>query len=152
MPSMLYARPLPVKKYRTKAMQGYILDAMLDSSGAVLSDLEQTIQHWRHHVEFKVHITFAKDARLTIWTYDIPWNLLDQGTSVRYARGSKGFVPKTTPGTFRSGAGAGYMKPSRKRYPGIKPRGWTLMAVTKHTKEFNQRVVAAMAKGFASPG
>jgi len=132
-------------------MEGYILNALLDTSGDVLADLEQTVATWNHKVEFKVHLTFKKDARVNIFTYDLPWNWLDQGTANRYAIMSRDFVPKTTPGSFQSGHGAGRLIRIGRRSRGpIRPRGWTIMAINKHTKVFNQRVVAAVAKGFAS--
>jgi hypothetical protein len=135
-------------------MQGFILNALLSTSGDVIADLERTTANWSHEVQFRVHMTFKKDAKISFFTYDLPWNYLDQGTSVRYARsnldakGNPLYRSKTTPGSLKSGKGAGKMLASRRPMRGIRPRGWSILVRDKHERTFNQRVVAAIVKGF----
>lgn len=74
------------------------------------------------------------------------WNWLNEGTRVRYATMSKNWRSKTSPGSFRSGAGRGRMLfVSRRRpRPGIQARDWTGKLTKQRRQPFTNRMIQAM--------
>lgn len=143
------ARAIPFsKKDRTPQMRGYLLHALRYTQEQIEHDLYLTAASWEHSVTFTVRISFKADAVIRAWTDDYVWNLLNVGTLRRYARTSDDFTPKTAPGRIVSLAGSGSVYPSRVPLRGIDAREWTITILRYREKFFNQRVVAAIAKGF----
>jgi hypothetical protein len=134
---------------RTPRMRGELLAAMRNTEKAVLADYQSTVETWNHNVEF-AHKFFTKGGHLNLSVYalDYVWNLLDQGTSVRYAVMEPGFVPKTRPGRIRSMAGnGGKWFVGHKPRPGIIARDWNTLIRAKNSVEFGQRIARAIFMG-----
>jgi hypothetical protein len=81
---------------------------------------------------------------------------LDQGTKVRYAHMTKGFVSKTRTGQFKSWTGKGKMLFVNKKrpLPGIKPRKFTKALRDKWAKPtmYRARMAAAVKKAAKASG
>ena len=128
------AKPIPLKPYRTRSMNAFLLNALKKSSDDVKLDFQTTVATWNHHVGFTVKYSFrGPDAVILAWTDDYVWNLLNTGTHRRYARGV-GYVPKSRPRVIGSFAGAGHMVKSKIPYPGIQAREWTQVIFDNNVK------------------
>ena len=79
------------------------------------------------------------------------WNWLNEGTRVRRAVMSRNWRSKTSPRSFRSGAGRGRVVFISKRIsmPGIKAREWSKMVQEQRRRPFTARMVGAMRRGLA---
>lgn len=143
------ARPIPVKPFKTRSMNAYLLNALKASASDINADFQATVSTWTHSVGFSVKVMYkGADARILAWTGDYVWNLLNTGTHRRYARAAFGFTPKSRVRFIGAMPGSGMMIPSRIPLPGIKAREWTLVIREKNEKTFNQRIVAAIYRGF----
>lgn len=130
-------------------MRGSLLGALRYTQKQIEHDLYLTTLTWRHPVTFTVRLSFKADAVIRAWTDDYVWNLLNVGTLRRYARTSDDFTPKTAPGRIVALPGSGSVYPSKYPLKGIAAREWTLTIMRDREKFFNQRIVAAIYKGFA---
>lgn len=110
--------------------------------------LNKLTSTWRHdpNIQYKIERT-SDEISITVWTDDNIFFWVDQGTSIRYATMSKDFVPKTSPGSLRSGVGAGYLDHVDRNdpKPGIEARYFMKTLFDKYEKPFNNRVMKSMA-------
>lgn len=143
------AKPIVPRKYRTSVMRGALLGGMSLSRKDLLSDFQKTVATWGHAVNFTVRISFkGPDARILAWTDDYIWNLLNTGTAQRFARFTSDFTAKTSPGFIGSRPGSGRALPSRRSTGSIAARNWTEAIFKNNEQVFNQRIAAALYKGF----
>jgi len=145
-----YAKSIPPKLLKLNTIRGQILSALRVSEKEMKFALEITTATWNHPVVFQSHIQYrGGDLLIVCWTMDYVWNLLNAGTSIRYATMTDDFQPKTKRGflgSFRGQGGMAFVNRGRPR-PGIKSRNWTITAVRKYEGSFNARVGIAIAKG-----
>jgi hypothetical protein len=90
--------------------------------------LKDFTRSWNHQPDFQVETEgTAKSLEILIGTDDKIFGFIDQGTRVRRAVMSPGFVAKTKPGSLQSGAGRGGVVFISKKInlPGIKARNVT---------------------------
>ena len=89
------------------------------------------------------------------------WVWLDGGTDERWAKLSRDWQSKTTPGEFASGRGRGQVLLSgRDAYersglppdPGIEARNWSVMAAEEIQREMGHVVDVAISKALAKAG
>lgn len=123
--------------------------------------LQRTVQSWRgDKPAWETQVEQASDGLVGLLVFTgstfgrQKWKWLDQGTSVRYATMTPDFKPKTTPGVFWSGSGAGgllYVSKQRPR-PGIKARNWSEKLVEEFGPAFEQWMDAAVKTAIAKTG
>jgi len=109
-------------------------------------DLESATSTWKHQPRFSVN-----KKHLDITTSSKRFHWVNHGTSVRYARLSKNWESKSTPGSLKAGYGAGrVLKRVHKPYPGIKPRDFGRTSAEKRAPQipriFTKHIVARAAR------
>jgi len=143
------ARPIVPKQFRTAAMRGFLLSALNQERANLRTSFQATVATWNHSVNFTIAISYkGNDARLLAWTDDYVWNILNSGTMNRYSILPPGFVPKTRPRVVGSLAGRGTARKSNKSRGSIAAREWNTVIMELHEPVFNQRIAAAIFKGF----
>ena len=145
-----YAKAIPPRLLKLNTIRGQILSALRVSEKEMKFALELTTATWNHPVTFESHIQYrGGDLVIVAWTKDYVWQLLNRGTSIRYATMTDDFQPKTKRGflgSFRGQGGMAFVNKKRPR-PGIKSRDWTIIAVRKYQKSFNARIGIAIFRG-----
>ena len=114
----------------TEGLRTDILSALNRTIGHARDQLRRTTQHWEHKVTFNTKRRFPRKGTVLgfeLTTEDAVWNMLDQGTSVRFSDLSPDWESKTTPNQFDSGFGAGeVIGVSFEGFkPGIEARNWS---------------------------
>ena len=159
-------RALIPKKLAVINMIAPIRDAAIKDAKAMGKDLEKVTKTWqgdkpRIQTEAKLvpsgtppypmfHTSFSSSA----WPRQdgskgwLKWLWLDEGTKVRYAVMTPGFVPKTRSGQLNSWKGKGKMLFVNKKRPrpGIKARKFTKALAKKWEKPFHDHMSLAVAK------
>jgi hypothetical protein len=165
-------RVLLPKKLMVKNMIAPIRDANIKAAKEMGVDLEKVTKKWkgdkpRIQTEAKLvpasvppatgfHSAFTASA----WPRDdgskgySKWMWLDEGTKVRYATMTKGFVPKTRVGQLNSWVGkVKLLFISKKRpRPGIKARKFTLALRKKWEKPYRAAMEKAVEKAAKASG
>jgi hypothetical protein len=137
-----------------------ILNALRAEGRLERNEYKKTVATWKEHtVEFDFKIGAERGSSggtMSVWTGPVAgdiqiWKWLNNGTGVRHAIMSKGFVAKTTPGKFTSGSGSGHMVAVRKWYNGtpIEPRGWTDILALQRRGPFADAIMEAVRQGLA---
>lgn len=109
---------------------------------------EQTTAYWRHKPQFQYQIETTGDLMtLTVYTNDRIYAFINYGTHVRYATMSQNFLPKTSPGSMRSGRGRDpdplYVSRKVPRQ-GIAPRDFTGQIFDKRMPIYSRRISRAL--------
>lgn len=158
------------KKLNVSGMVAPIRDAVIKAAQDMGKDLSNVTKTWkdeRPHIQTEakmeppgaiMHNSFTASA----WPRKdgskgwLKWLWLDEGTKVRYAHMTPGFVPKTRPGQLNSWAGKGKMLFVNKKrpLPGIKARKFTKALREKWAKPtmFKARMAAAVKKAAKESG
>jgi len=106
----------------TKFIGSQFLKAVEDGCaewlGEMLPDLQAATSTWKHKPTFIIR---KKDGQIVTRSKRFKW--VNDGTRVRYAKLSKNWVSKSTPGSLVAGSGAGkVLKRVDGTHRGIKPR------------------------------
>lgn len=121
----------PAKLFNGNAVSHAEKLALDEATKEALRLANLTTATWDTRPRFTAHkIYTANGGRVEIWVSDKRWLWLDQGTKVRYAQMTNGFVAKTRVGVVYSYGGSGRLarvlkKTPKNRLPGIKERGWS---------------------------
>lgn len=170
---------MPSNKYTTDTglflfifeIQKYAVDWPLEVRGRVLRtlqlygeeikrDFEQTVSTWRDPAVFDVPVVRYSGGlpRIKVTTDSDKWRWLNEGTSVRWAGMHRDFRPKTAPGKWAAGPGAGNPEPQWRGYatsranPGIEARDWTGQAKKRHREKLKVAIRKAIREGFRAAG
>ena len=118
-----------------------VLNAGSRVSTQMIEDLKKTVATWNHEVTFsKANRKYIGSAsggniienNITVsGAWDI-WQTVDEGGLVS-GRGIYGWKPKTVPGIFYSGKGAGYWDESAKQLNQVEARSWSLLLTTRYS-------------------
>jgi hypothetical protein len=104
---------------------------------------------WNHKPKFVIsRFVTGDDVYVQVVTDDKIYYFVDQGTSVRYAKMTDDFEPKTSPGWIGSRTGRGgldYIDPRHPR-PGIVARNWTEAIYSDRQDKFNRNVYRAVER------
>jgi hypothetical protein len=167
-------RVLIPKKLNVSGMIAPIRDAAIQAALDMGKDLNATIKTWKgdkpvvmteaklvpggtppypmFHTSFTSSAWMKEDGSMGIKKY----KFLDDGTRVRYAHMSKGFVPKTRSGQLNSWVGKGKLLFINKKrpLPGIKARHFTVALRKKWERPtmFRSRMAAAVKKSAKASG
>lgn len=137
-------------------VRGSILAALNAEKVYALSLLNQTIATWNEPPTMKAEISYRGGdvAMVAGPSGDLflakKWMWLDQGTRVRFAQLSKDWVSKTSPGSLRSGAGAGMVLARGHKagaHRGIEARHWSELINKMIKKGFQRRIQEAVTRG-----
>lgn len=157
MPNFFRVTPIKPGIYDVSRVRGNIIEALRDEGRDTLLPLSITIQNWNDPPRMSFQITQTADMAM-MEAGPTPktshqakkWFWLNYGTRVRYARLSRDWVSKTSPGSLRSGFGRGQvLKRGYKagRHKGIDPRGWVDIIEKMRAKRFRARIALAIATG-----
>lgn len=145
-------------------VRGYILSALKDTAKDINQRFMQIISTWRRKPTFdRPTIRYAGgDAFVRMSTSDKRFMWLDEGTRYRWAMLTRDWVSKTTPNSYQSGPGRGYVwlrgrsaiegayRAGGRRglsvQPGIEARNWTLMLERDANIVLSLRIDDAMSK------
>jgi hypothetical protein len=167
-------RTLIPKKLNVSGMIAPIRDAAIKAAQDMGKDLEATTRTWKgdkpriqteavlvpagtppstgFHTSFTSAAWVKNDGSMGAKKF--MW--LDEGTRVRYAVMSKGFIPKTRTGQLNSWAGKGKMLFVSKKHPmpGIKARKFTVALRKKWERPtmFRARMQAAVKRAAKASG
>lgn len=113
-----------------EALRTTILTAMNTVAREATTELRHTVKTWDHKVQFKTKRRFPRRGNVIgfeISTDDEIWNMLDQGTTVRFSELSDNWESKTAPDVLDSYPGAGEVIGVNQEgfKPGIEARRWT---------------------------
>lgn len=122
-------------------------------------DLRQLVAPWDHTPQPTVKMEETpNEIKGTASTEDTAMFMLDGGTSIRWAKMSKDFQPKTKHRTLRSGAGVGgavirgrgaMMRTGIPAQEGIAARDFSQELKDKHAPEFEREIDKVMADAIA---
>jgi hypothetical protein len=105
---------------------------------------------WEHHPAFMVsRFQWSGDiVQIIVETDDEIFKYIDEGTSIRYATMTPDFVPKTTPGSLKSGPGAGGLAYVSRKHPrpGIKARKISELITHNREIKFDQNLGRAVSR------
>lgn len=112
------------QRFTQKAIKAAENKALRQAKDRALALYRKTILTWNFPPQFTATRTAGG---YLIQVSDIRYRYLDQGTKVRYATMTPGFVPKTKVGVVYSYQGSGRVAfvNKKKKMPGIKARGWS---------------------------
>jgi len=120
------------------------LKQVLAGEGLIMhNELTKLVSTWRHRPLFQYKTKMIGDEySVTITVDDEIFYYLDQGTEIRYATMTNDFVAKTTPGSLRSGRGAGglYKVDIEDPKPGITARNFLGTLREKREDKFNRNM------------
>lgn len=133
-----------------KELQNDLKKALKDVAKQASKTLHSPTETWEHEVKFTETEPRLSGGDLvsSSSTTDDPYFWLDGGTNVRHAAMTSDFVPKTQPGSFSAGAGAGGVAWRSKKInmPGIDPREWTIMASLIYEKRLQDAIDQVLDK------
>jgi hypothetical protein len=146
------------RKLNIAAVRMEILNALRAEGTVQRNLLKQTVATWEgDKPEFETLIGLDS-GNASVMTGPVgsmlgvkKWNWLNEGTRVRRAVMSRDWRSKTSPRSYRSGAGRGRVVfISRKiSMPGIKAREWSRMVQEQRRRPFTTSMMAAMRRGLA---
>lgn len=157
---MFAFKPIKPGAYNVAAMRNNVR-ALLEEEGKIDKRLMQTTaENWNEPPGFETVVTMRQDGVADTHPTGAnakKWYYLQFGTSVRYARMSRDWQSKTTPGNLRSGPGQGHVIARGAKagaQPGIQARGWIQIIVKMRRKPFADKArrvlgnVQATVKGY----
>lgn len=152
----------PISDAKTRA---FILNALKETAKDINQRFMMIVSTWRRKPRFdRPTIRYAGgDAFIRMSTADKRFLWLDEGTRIRWALLTRDWVSKTTPNSYQSGPGRGYVWLRGKKailgdesearirrgfhvQPGIEARNWTRMLERDATIVLSMRIDDAMAK------
>jgi hypothetical protein len=166
--SFFELKPIHPRAIDVKQVQGKLLGVLQAYGYKYLNELYRLVVDWetiRPKFEIERHYR-GGDVSIQIWTPDLVFNSLNNGTSVRWAVMNNPFDPKTKPGSLTSGSGTrtynqnGYytkirgkeamtragLSPFAYAHP-IQARNWYLQLRRKYEKDFHRDVQRAVREG-----
>jgi hypothetical protein len=151
----LFAMTVPEKVFSPQEVRGRVLRTLQLYGDKIKIDLEQTVANWNDPAVFNVPVVrySGGSPRVMVTTKSDKWRWLNEGTAVRWALMDKRFRPKTAPGRWKSGPGAGPSEPVWRGYsmgipqPGIEPRDWSGQAKKRHKDKLKEALREAIREG-----
>ena len=141
---------IPPERFRPKAFQEAIEDALVEEMADIDSLFQQIISTWKNPpvVTQELKVSHGGIAG-SVWVDDKRMFFLNEGTAIRHATMSNPYITKTRVGMIQSRTGRGkVVKVSRQiRRPGITARKWDELIVKKRRIPYTVRMVKAMAVG-----
>lgn len=153
----LFSIKVPDRAMSERTVRGRILGALQRYGATVKRDFHETVATWQDPAKFEVKVKYAGGKTfLSVTTLSDKWRWLNEGTQVRWALMNRNFRPKTAPGRWQSGPGAGDPEPQWRGYsmgfpqPGIEPRDWSGQAAERHRDALREELRDAIRAGIQS--
>lgn len=157
MPNVFQFKPVVPKAYNVAKVRQAIVTELNGEGKDTLPLLGETISTWNDPPQMGYTVrTAGADLVMEAGPKDKgshqgkKWFWLNYGTRVRYARLSRDWKSKTTPGSIRSGMGAGRVLVRGFKagaHPGIQARQWVAIIEKMRAKPFQRRMQRAVANG-----
>jgi len=149
MPSIELQAIVPKGAFKSGAFVAEITKALNEEKRELSRLYKQTYATWSNppsmHEEVKIG---SSEAYAEVSTDDKKMLWLDDGTKIRHAQMSQGWVSKTKPNKLKSGHGRGKLvRVSRQiQNPGIKPRNWSKIIAGIREPKFQRNVQNAVKR------
>jgi len=154
MPNISFTAVKPTQ-FRDSAFNSEYRRAVNTFTKRVRRDFERTTRTWNHPVKFQQSTSVTGSAvDVEVFTFDLIYMWVDEGTSVRYATMTDDFVSKTSPGSLNSGPGRGglaYVNKALPR-PGIDARDFTGQITRSREPDFRELMQEAMERAAERSG
>ena len=140
---------------RTRLVRREIWNPIRRFARAIRREFWKTTATWNRKPTFEWGASFkAGEAKAWSFTDDKIYNILNAGTSIRWAVMSQDFIPKTAPKFIGSGPGGGHVvirggamiKAGIPARPGIEARKWDEAVKEKMAPEFEKEMQSALQK------
>jgi len=147
MPTGIFiSKSFPVEYYDVRNVGIRWLNVLRKYEKLIKEDYYRTTETWRqHHPVFYSNVRYSGgNPRLTVYTDDIVYTEIDEGTDIRYSVMSRDFEPKTRARVLRSFPGKGgfaYNDFENPR-PGIEPRYFS----DTITKKYKDKIIAELRR------
>lgn len=158
---MIKFKQIKPKPLKVDAIRLELLNGLRKFNSLAVKDFNETTRTWNgDKPRWETSISLAGGAITAVIAPKgsalalNKWNWLDKGTAVRYATMTPNFIPKTSPRTLGTTAGAGGLAFVSTRVPheGIEARGWSAIIMVKWTPVFAEIMQEYMNKGAKKSG
>jgi|WetSurMetagenome_2_1015567.scaffolds.fasta_scaffold108929_2 hypothetical protein len=166
-------RPIPPKQYNIAQVRLEILSMLHKTARKMRQLLEETVATWDDKPEFKEMIAMAPvPSAIVIANGEVAfiWDMLNKGIKAHpiYPKsndpnarlsfpwdGPGSYIPKTSPNSFSSGAGAKPQTPQKfahVNHPGVEARNWTGKIASEYAPKFWVDCADALIAGLLKAG